>query len=53
MTTRKLAGDIVKVVHGHRLSELRCNAKGQRIAADTSEVLEQQVSRSYGVARGG
>jgi hypothetical protein len=53
VTTRKLVGDIVQVVCRHRLSELRGNAIGQRIAADTSEVLAQQVSRPYGVARGG
>lgn len=53
VTTRKLVGDIVQVDRGRCLSELRCNAIGQRVAADTSEVLAQQVSRPYGVARGG
>lgn len=53
VTTRKPAGDMVEVVHVHHLSQMNCNANGQRVAADRSEVLEQQVSRSYGVARAG
>jgi hypothetical protein len=53
VTTRKLVGDIVQVVSGNRLSELSGNAIGQRVAADTGEVLAQKVSRPYGVACSG
>ncbi len=53
VTTRKLVAEIVQIVRRRRLSELCCNAIGQRVAADTREVLAQQARRPDHIARGG
>jgi hypothetical protein len=54
VATGKLAGQVLEVVVPlHRLSEAGGDPDGERIAADTSEVLAEQARCSHHVACGG
>src|ERR1035441_3543054 len=53
VATGKLAGQLLQVVvPRHRLSEPGGDPDGERVAADTGEVLAEQVRCSRDVARG-
>jgi len=53
VTGRKLACEVHALVRAYELSQLDGDADGERVAADTGEVLAEQVSCSHGVTGGG
>ena len=53
MTGRKLARKSHEFVRAYGLPQLEGDAEGERIAADTGEMLAEQVSCPHGVAGGG
>jgi hypothetical protein len=53
VTGRKLACEFHELVRAYRLPQLEGDAEGERVAADTGQVLAEQVSCPHGVAGGG